>query len=55
MARMLRLDYQKLPVEETINFWRRAGMDEKALKERASGSPSILEIPCLKCHLVLDV
>ena len=50
MARMLRLDYQKLPVEETVNFWRRAGMDEKALKERASGKPfnfgdSVFEMP----------
>ena len=50
MARMLRLDYQKLPAEETVNFWRRAGMDEKTLKERASGKPfnfgdSVFEMP----------
>ena len=54
MARMLRLDYQKLPVEETVI----SGAElvwMKSLKERASGKPFNLEIPCLKCHLVLDV
>ena len=50
MARMLRLDYQKLPTEETVNFWRRAGMDEETLKERAAGKPfnfgdSVYEMP----------
>ena len=50
MARMLRLDYQKLPTEETINFWRRAGMDDLILNERATGKPfnfgdSVHEMP----------
>ena len=39
MARMLRLDYQKLPTEEIVNFWRRSGMDGKIVKERAAGKP----------------
>ena len=50
MARMLRLDYQKLPTKETINFWRRAGMDDLILNERATGKPfnfgdSVHEMP----------
>ena len=50
MARMLRLDYQKLPTQETINFWRRAGMDDLILNERATGKPfnfgdSVHEMP----------
>ena len=50
MARMLRLDYQKLPTEETINIWRRAGMDDLILNERATGNPfnfgdSVHEMP----------
>ena len=50
MERMLRLDYQKLPTEETINFWRRAGMDDLILNERATGKPfnfgdSVHEMP----------
>ena len=50
MARMLRLDYQKLPTEEIVNFWRRSGMDGKIVKERAAGKPfnfgdSVFEMP----------
>ena len=50
MARMLRLDYQKLPTEETVNFWRKAGMDDVTLKDRTSGKPfnfgdSVYEMP----------
>ena len=50
MARMPRLDYPKLPTEETINFWRRAGMDDLILNERATGKPfnfgdSVHEMP----------
>ncbi|MEC7252870.1 MAG: MBL fold metallo-hydrolase, partial [Pseudomonadota bacterium] len=50
MARMLRLDYQKLPTKETINFWRKAGMDDLILNERATGKPfnfgdSVHEMP----------
>ena len=50
MARMLRLDYQKLPTQETINFWRRAGMDDLILNDRATGKPfnfgdSVHEMP----------
>jgi len=49
-ARMLRLDYQKLPTEEIVNFWRRSGMDGKIVKERAAGKPfnfgdSVFEMP----------
>ncbi len=39
MARMLVLDFQDLPVPETLEFWRRAGMDDTILQDRAKGKP----------------
>ena len=39
MGRMLTLDVQALPPQETINFWRRSGMSEALVKERAEGKP----------------
>jgi glyoxylase-like metal-dependent hydrolase (beta-lactamase superfamily II) len=39
MGRMLTLDVQALPPQETIDFWRRSGMDETIIKERAEGKP----------------
>ena len=39
MGRMLTLDVQALPPQETIDFWRRSGMDEAIIKERAEGKP----------------
>ena len=39
MARMLTLDVQELPTSETLEFWRKAGMDPKELDKRAKGKP----------------
>ena len=39
MGRMLTLDVQALPPQETIDFWRRSGMDGAIIKERAEGKP----------------
>ncbi len=38
-SRMLTLDVQDLPVQETLTFWTRAGMDANVLAERAAGKP----------------
>lgn len=38
-ARMLTLDEQPLPVAETLEFWRRAGMDPDVLAARAQERP----------------
>ncbi|NYS23719.1 MBL fold metallo-hydrolase [Rhodobacteraceae bacterium 2376] len=38
-ARMLTLDEQPLPVAETLEFWRRAGMDADVLAARAQERP----------------
>lgn len=38
-SRMLTLDVQDLPVQETLTFWARAGMDAHVLAERAAGKP----------------
>ena len=42
MGRMLTLDVQALPPQETINFWRRSGMGEALIKERADNAASII-------------
>ncbi|MHA6324884.1 MBL fold metallo-hydrolase [Roseivivax sp. CAU 1753] len=39
MARMLTLDEQALPPPETLEFWRRCGMDARIYAERAAGRP----------------
>ena len=39
MARMLTLDVQELPTSETLDFWRKAGMDPVELDKRAKGKP----------------
>ena len=39
LGRMLTLDVQALPPQETIDFWRRSGMEETIIKERAEGKP----------------
>ncbi|MGB1152706.1 MAG: MBL fold metallo-hydrolase [Paracoccaceae bacterium] len=39
MARMLCLDVQKTPLPETLQFWRRSGMAQDMIDERASGNP----------------
>ncbi|WP_299691410.1 MBL fold metallo-hydrolase [uncultured Tateyamaria sp.] len=39
MARMLTLDVQDTPVEETLAFWRSAGMDQAMLDQRAKERP----------------
>lgn len=39
MARMLQLDLQELPTDETIRYWKRCGMDAAELAERISGRP----------------
>ncbi len=38
-ARMLTLDEQERPTEETLTYWRRAGMDPEILAERAAERP----------------
>ena len=38
-ARMLQLDEQDRPAAETLNFWRRGGMDPAILAERAAERP----------------
>lgn len=38
-ARMLQLDEQALPTEETLAFWRSAGIDEEVLAQRAGERP----------------
>lgn len=39
MARMLQLDVQDRPTDETLTFWRRAGMDPGILAQRAAERP----------------
>ena len=39
MARMLTLDVQEVPVTETLEFWRSAGMDPEVLARRAEERP----------------
>lgn len=39
LARMLTLDVQAVPAPETMRFWRRAGMPEDELAERAAARP----------------
>jgi len=39
MARMLCLDVQETPLPETLQFWRRSGMEEETIEERANGKP----------------
>ncbi|MCW8844011.1 MAG: MBL fold metallo-hydrolase, partial [Rhodobacteraceae bacterium] len=38
-ARMLQLDEQAVPTQETLDFYRRAGMVEEVFKQRASERP----------------
>lgn len=38
-ARMLQLDEQAVPTQETLQFWRSAGMDEEIFHQRASERP----------------
>jgi glyoxylase-like metal-dependent hydrolase (beta-lactamase superfamily II) len=38
-ARMLALDVQERPLPETLDYWRRAGMDPDLLAERAAARP----------------
>ncbi|MBR9842613.1 MAG: MBL fold metallo-hydrolase [Rhodobacteraceae bacterium] len=38
-ARMLQLDEQAVPTQESLDFYRRAGMDEEVFKQRASERP----------------
>ncbi|ETX15969.1 metallo-beta-lactamase [Roseivivax halodurans JCM 10272] len=38
-ARMLTLDEQEAPTDETLTYWRRAGMDPEILAERAAERP----------------
>ncbi|PYG26867.1 MBL fold metallo-hydrolase [Pelagimonas varians] len=39
MARMLQLDVQELPTEETVTYWKGCGMAEDELAERVAGRP----------------
>ena len=39
MGRMLTLDFQASPPQETIDFWRRSGMHESIIQEHAEGKP----------------
>lgn len=39
MARMLTLDVQDMPVQETLDFWRSAGMDPEILAKRSAERP----------------
>ncbi|MCE0504475.1 MBL fold metallo-hydrolase [Roseivivax sp. GX 12232] len=39
MARMLTLDEQARPTEETLRFWRRCGMERRIYDERAASRP----------------
>ena len=55
MARMLTLDVQELPTSETLDFWRKAGMDPVELDKRAKENHLISPILFTQSHLGFTV